>query len=128
MTRYPGVILPENLLEIYPKEMMVVLQHRFYDLEVNEKHFSVSLSFNGSVKRLVIPFASIVTFTDPSTQFGLQFKDMNLEVKDIASGKHDHTLESTPIVKSSKKSVKKGVIEDHKIVSLEQFKKKKYKA
>ncbi len=53
--------------------MTVVLQHQFWDLEVTDTGFSISLSFNGVPERLVVPYASIKGFLDPSVQFGLQF-------------------------------------------------------
>src|SRR5579862_1421179 len=73
-TDTPGVALPDHLLAKYPGEMTVVLEHQFWDLEVTEEAFSVTLSFGSKPARLTIPFAAITTFADPSVQFGLQFK------------------------------------------------------
>jgi hypothetical protein len=53
--------------------MTVILQHQFWDLVVTEDRFEVGLSFGGIPERLVVPFASIKSFFDPSVQFGLQF-------------------------------------------------------
>jgi hypothetical protein len=72
-TTAPGVRISNRLRESYPEEMTVVLQHQFWDLEVTDTGFSVSLSFNGVPERLVVPFSSIKGFLDPSVQFGLQF-------------------------------------------------------
>lgn len=72
-TKAPGVRISNRLRESYPDEMTVVLQHQFWDLEVGETGFSVSLSFNGVPERLAVPFAAIKGFLDPSVQFGLQF-------------------------------------------------------
>ena len=69
----PGVVLPPQLLAKYPEEMTIVLQHQFWDLEVGDEAFSVSLSFSGRVERLTIPLAAITGFADPSVKFGLQF-------------------------------------------------------
>jgi uncharacterized protein len=41
---------------------------------VTEDRFEVGLSFGGIPERLVIPFAAIKSFFDPSVQFGLQFE------------------------------------------------------
>jgi uncharacterized protein len=41
---------------------------------VSEDRFEVGLSFGGIPERLVIPFAAIKSFFDPSVQFGLQFE------------------------------------------------------
>jgi uncharacterized protein len=58
----------------YPEEMTVVLQHQFWDLVVTEDHFEVGLSFGGVPERVLVPFAAIKSFVDPSVQFGVQFE------------------------------------------------------
>jgi hypothetical protein len=73
-TRAPGVVLPDYLLDKYPEEMTIVLQHQFWGLEVREKDFSVTLSFQNRPEQLTIPFVAITTFADPSVKFGLQFQ------------------------------------------------------
>jgi hypothetical protein len=75
-TRAGGVRLSPRMLAQYPEEMTVVLQHQFWDLVVTDDGFEVGLSFGGIPERLVIPFASIKGFFDPSVQFGLQFEDI----------------------------------------------------
>ena len=72
-TQADGVQLPFHLLSGYPKEMTIVLQHRFRDLEVLETSFRVCLEFGGRPATIQVPFDSISTFSDPSTGFGLQF-------------------------------------------------------
>lgn len=73
-TRYPGVSIGDRLLERYPREMTVVLQHQFYNLIVTEERFQVELSFDNIPEKLVIPFAAVKGFLDPAVQFGLQFE------------------------------------------------------
>lgn len=72
-TDYPGVDLPDYLLEQYPEEITIVLQYEFWDLEVEEECFFVTLCFNDIHERLTVPLRSIVSFVDPSVKFGLQF-------------------------------------------------------
>jgi hypothetical protein len=72
-TDYPGVDLPDYLLEQYPEEITIVLQYEFWDLEVEEDSFFVTLCFNDIHERLTIPLQAIVSFVDPSVKFGLQF-------------------------------------------------------
>jgi len=72
-TRAEGVRLSSRLQEQYPEEMTVVLQYQFWDLEVGEEGFEVKLSFNTLPEHLVIPYAAIKAFYDPSARFGLQF-------------------------------------------------------
>ena len=73
MTRAPGVRVSSRLLQQYPEEMTIVLQHQFWDLTVTEHAFEVGLSFNGVPERLLVPFTALKGFLDPSVQFGLQF-------------------------------------------------------
>lgn len=73
-TLAPGAVLSKRLREKYPGEMTIVLQHRFWDLIVNEDRFEVKLTFDGIPERLVIPFKSIKVFFDPSVRYGLQFE------------------------------------------------------
>ena len=69
-----GVKLSPRLLAQYPDEMTIILQHQFWDLVVTDDRFEVGLSFGGIPERLVVPFAAIKSFLDPSVQFGLQFE------------------------------------------------------
>jgi hypothetical protein len=69
-TSASGVILSKRLKDKYPVDMTIVLQHKFWDLMVFEDRFEVKLAFNGVPERLVIPFAGIKSFVDPSVQFG----------------------------------------------------------
>lgn len=73
-TNAPGVRISSRLHERYPKEMTVVLQHQFWDLNVTEHAFEVGLSFGGIPEKLFVPFSSIKGFFDPSVQFALEFE------------------------------------------------------
>jgi hypothetical protein len=72
-TGMPGVGIAEHLRERYPEEMTIVLQHQFWDLEVGDESFSVTLSFQKQLERLTIPFEAIRSFADPSVNFVLEF-------------------------------------------------------
>jgi len=74
-TGMPGVVIPDSLRERFPEEMTIVLQHQFWDLEIGEESFSVSLSFQKQLERLTIPFAAIRSFADPSVNFALEFAE-----------------------------------------------------
>ena len=78
-TQFPGLALPDYLARQYPEEMTIVLEHQFWDLEVNEDYFSVTLSFQNRAERLTIPFEAITAFADPAVKFGLQFQAVPLE-------------------------------------------------
>ncbi len=73
-TEFPGVKIPERLSARYPKEMTIVLQHQFWDLEVGTEAFGLTLSFDDIPEPLWVPFAAITAFADPSVNFGLQFQ------------------------------------------------------
>ena len=72
-TAAPGVEVPDFLQTRYPDELTIVLQHQFWDLEVGEDSFSVTLSFNKVGQRIVVPFAALTSYADPWVKFGLQF-------------------------------------------------------
>ena len=75
LTGAPGVTIPDYLKETYPERMTVVLQHQFENLVVTDNGFSVTLWFKGKEAHLKIPFAAVLSFADPSVEFGLRFGD-----------------------------------------------------
>src|SRR6476659_3824957 len=72
-TRMPGVSIPKHLLERFPDEMTIVIQHRFWDLKVEDDNFTVGLSFGGVPATLHVPFAAVTQFHDPAVEFALTF-------------------------------------------------------
>ncbi|MEM6465982.1 MAG: ClpXP protease specificity-enhancing factor SspB [Pseudomonadota bacterium] len=77
-TRHPGVVMAEHLRARYPEEMTIVLQEWFEDLAVMSDRFSVTLSFGNQPEQLVVPFAALRGFVDPSVEFGLKFDEEGL--------------------------------------------------
>jgi uncharacterized protein len=75
-TAHPGVEVPRFLRDQYPEEVTIVLQHQFWGLEVSPEAFSLLLSFNGSRQRVMVPFAAVTAFGDPSVNFGLRLDAM----------------------------------------------------
>jgi hypothetical protein len=82
-----GVKLSPRLLAQYPEEMSIILQHQFWDLVVTEDRFEVGLSFGGIPERLVVPFNSIKSFSDPSVPFGVQFEPADAAAETPAAAK-----------------------------------------
>lgn len=74
LSHHGDVEMPDYLREQYPEEMTIVLQHQFYELDVDDSGFTVTLSFNSKKERLRIPFEAITTFADPSVNFALHFQ------------------------------------------------------
>jgi hypothetical protein len=85
LTQYPGVKMPDHLIKQYPDEMTIVLQYEFSNLQVDDKGFSVLLSFSGVPTEIYIPFAAIRFFVDPGVSFGLQFNPVLPKKKNVAA-------------------------------------------
>jgi hypothetical protein len=73
-TMADGVELPDYLIAKYPEEITVVLEHQFWDLQVESDGFAVTLAFNKKPERLVVPFSALLRFADPAVRFGVQFE------------------------------------------------------
>jgi uncharacterized protein len=119
-TNFPGVALPDYLRARYPEEMTIVLQHQFWGLQADEHKFSVSLSFNRVHERLVVPFAALTAFGDPSVQFGLQFGGGQAPpaVQGVKSGP------SAPAEKAAQGPADAADAAEPKVVTLDAFRKK----
>lgn len=117
-TTYPGVKVSEQLKSRYPKEITIVLQHQFWDFKVEEQSFQVTLSFGGAPEKLVVPFAALTAFADPSIKFGLQFQPSELsQVESIDTDSMQDAIFSDVIVPEEDES-------SAEIISLDSFRKK----
>lgn len=114
-THAPGVNIPDFLRTQYPGEMTIVLQYQFYGLEVTEDRFAVTLSFGGNHEQLVVPFAAITTFADPSVNFALQFQPVSA---DLVEEEVDATEEETT------ETVEREPSAGGTVVALDAFRKK----
>ena len=73
-TKAPGVKIPEHLIEQFPEEMTIVIQHQYWDLEVHDGHFEIVLKFNRVPQHLSIPYVAMTRFVDPAVNFGVSFE------------------------------------------------------
>ena len=73
-TSHPDAELADWLSDRYPGEMTVVMQHWYDNLKVGDDGFSITLNFGNAPEPLYIPYDSIITFVDPSVEFGLRFE------------------------------------------------------
>ena len=140
---FQGVEMSDTLRKMHNEQMTIVLQHQFWDLDVQDDFFSVVLSFNNVKEKLVVPFESLISFADPSARFGLQFHDEeDLVLPDDEDEIDDDLLESLLELdddfynddnpqenkkKSTKKGKKKSGDEDDdgsKVISIDNFRKK----
>lgn len=124
-TKDPDVIIADRLLVQYPDEMTIVLEHQYWDLTVEDDSFSITLSFGGAPETLVIPFAAITAFVDPSVKFGLQF-DANAgdagESPDAAGAPSDDAAPSGEADSGTESSDPPA--DDGQVVALDKFRKK----
>ncbi len=81
LTNHKNVELPNWLKQKYPEEMTIIIQYEYYELEINKNNFSISLSFNDIKTNLKIDYKSIVSFADPSANFGLILKKNKFQKK-----------------------------------------------
>jgi len=72
-TDHPLTKVPRFLKERHPEEVMIVLQHQFWNLHILNDGFWVELSFNAIREKLFVPFSALTAFVDPSVKFALQF-------------------------------------------------------
>ena len=72
-TQHSGVVMPDWLRAQFPEEIAIILQYEYSDLAVMADRFSVSLTFSDRPAHLVIPFAAVRMFRDPSVGFQIEF-------------------------------------------------------
>jgi uncharacterized protein len=126
-TAHPGVQVPDYLKARYPAEMTIVLQFQFYDLQVDDNAFSVTLTFNNNPERLIIPIRAITVFADPSVNFVLPFQSAEAPVAEEAAAA------PKPVKQAVKKAIdstdgdsapKDTGDKSAEVVSLDKFRKK----
>ena len=82
-TNHPNARVSAQLLNQYPEDMTIVLQHQFANLMVGATYFEVDLSFGGIPQTLRIPYDAITYFADPHDKFALSFSNSDdMFVKD----------------------------------------------
>lgn len=111
-TRDAGVQLPDFLRMRYPDVMTIVLQYSYNNLHVSDKEFGVQLTFDGRPFFIRVPFSALVEFKDPSVDFILTFQHKSSP--DAADNDMELPLEG-----------EKGVQDDARVVSLDEFRKRK---
>ncbi len=116
------VDIPAALRAQYPKEMTIVLQHQFWDLNVDREArcLAVGLSFGGVASKLSIPFGAITGFTDPSVGVALGFQPV--APTDVQAA-DDLPTEATP-EDTTEKTVTAASDGDAQIVRLDAFRKR----
>lgn len=121
-TQHPGVSIPKHLMQKYPEEMTIVVQHRFWGLKIHDDYFEIGLSFNQRPERLVVPFEAIIGFVDPSVHFALQF-DSGANEDEDDDGMMEDMAADAQLSKQEKTSTSEDN-QDNKVVTLDAFRKK----
>ena len=108
-TNHPDVRMSSDLLNQYPEDMTIVLQHQFANLMLSENYFEVDLSFSNIPHTLRIPYDAITYFADPHARFALSFAQ-----SEVVSDKTSSRAEP----------LKKASGETAEVVSIDAFRKK----
>lgn len=118
-TDHAGVVMPDYLRERYPDAISVMLQYEFWNLEVEDDHFAVSLSFSDVRERLSVPYEAVTGFVDPFAKFQLKFE---ARYDAAAAGKRDKP--PTALKPAEAKADPKDKSKSGEIVTLDAFRKK----
>jgi hypothetical protein len=116
------VEMPDYLRADHPDEMTIILQYQYDSLKVDENAIYATLRFNGKPETMVIPLSSVVSFADPSVNFGLQLKMANLDDENLEYDADDAQDTDDNILS---KSIKED--EGHtsgEVIALDTFRKK----
>lgn len=117
-TRHPDVDIASWLMERYPSDMTVVIQHWYDNLDVTDEGFAITLNFGDAPEPLYIPFESLKTFVDPSVEFGLRFESQSAELEvepELVEGDVEIEEIEEPVVETAS---------DADVVSLDSFRKR----
>ena len=110
-TKHPAVKLADWLKEKHPDEITIVIQNWFDGLTVTDNNFSIILNFGDQLEEMTIPFQSIISFVDPSVEFGLKFENI----------KNEEQIETT--TEAEMVTIENNDKKDAEIVSLDSFRK-----
>ena len=126
-TMHPDVEIADWLSDRYPGDMTIVIQHWFDNLDVGDSGFAITLNFGDNPEPLYIPYDAIVTFVDPSVEFGLRFDsheddEQDAEVVSIETAEHDDVPEA-PMVEALDDDNDDEPPKDAEVVSLDSFRK-----
>ena len=103
ITSFSGVKIAEWMIKDYPNKMTIVIENWYENLNIDDKCFSIVLNFKNKPEKLTIPFDSIISFSDPSVNFSLQFDSsvtqnletiMDIKEKDPQNQSENDDLES----------------------------------
>ncbi|MDC1296494.1 ClpXP protease specificity-enhancing factor SspB [Alphaproteobacteria bacterium] len=103
------VKISDWLKKKYPNEMTIVIQFEYWNFEIENNLFKITLSFNDIKTNLIIPYSSVISFVDPHANFGLRL----IDEKDLEKNINNKT-------KKIKKIKKENL---NNVINFNQFKK-----
>ena len=118
LTGFPGVKISSELQNRFPDEMTIVLQNQFWNLEVTDTDFRVTLNFKKVQQELIIPAHALTGFADPYSEFSLQFGNGNSK-----QASEKKTTNDRPSNSEENKMDGNIVAPTEKIVKLDSFRK-----
>lgn len=93
-TNHKKTEVPQFIKDAYPEEMTIVIQNQYEDLQCFNEHFEITLTFGGEKAKLCIPYDGIISFTDPSVDFSLQFTKKTIDLHDVSVSKESNDINS----------------------------------
>ena len=105
------VIIPQWLLDKFPSEMTIVIQYEYWNYDVANDHFTITLSFNDIKTDLIVPFRSVISFADPYANFGLK----------LIQDKVDKVIDSKSKNKMKQKLKTKEYSKKDNVIKLNKF-------
>ena len=72
LTNHKKVKIPKWIIEKYPRELTILIQYEYYDLIVKDNFFVITLSFNDIKTTIEIDYGAVISFADPSANFGMK--------------------------------------------------------
>jgi hypothetical protein len=94
---HPDVEASDALRSEFNEDITIVLQYEFWELNVDDRGFSVSLAFPHSDETIYVPFSSIISLSDPSEDFAIELEPDFSDIKkkpspDSKSGKNGKVI------------------------------------
>jgi hypothetical protein len=121
-TGHAGVVMPDYLRERYPDTISIMLQYEFWNLEVDDRAFSVGLSFNDVREQLTVPLAAITGFVDPFAKFRLEFQARDEAETPATERREKRAL--LPKAAETAKDAAQDAAKGAEVVTLDAFRKK----
>ena len=124
LTNHPQVKIAEHLKKKHPQEITIVLQHQYWNLNVYDDYFQVTLSFNNKPEDLSVNFSALTGFADPSMKFGLQFESYDETLNSDSENFINKNKEIKEIKEKTNEEKKLSEKHDKNVITLNKFRKK----